>query len=210
VAIAYADGVFAAPGGASLGLWDVARAAETLATLPAELRGKLAAASEIVNRTGGYPYGAHVCEVEVDPDTGHTQIVAWAGVDDVGRAVNPLILHGQAHGAIAQGLGQALLEAVVHDAETGQLLTGSFMDYAMPRADTVPPMHVALSEIAASSHPHGIRPGGEGGTTPALGVVMNAIVHALAADGVSHIEMPATPERVWRAIQSAQARKGHH
>ncbi|MGE0226026.1 MAG: xanthine dehydrogenase family protein molybdopterin-binding subunit [Acetobacteraceae bacterium] len=203
-AIAYADGVFADAGGGSVGLWDVARAAQTLTTLPDDLRGPLAAASEIVNRVGGYPYGTHVCEVEVDPDTGHARIVDWTGVDDVGRAVNPLILHGQAHGAIAQGLGQALLEAVVHDPETGQLLTGSFMDYAMPRADTVPPMNVALSEVAASSHPHGIRPGGEGGTTPALGAVMNAIVHALADDGVTHFEMPATPERVWRAIQAAQ------
>lgn len=200
----YADGVFSAPGGASVSLWDVAGAAETLDTLPADLRGPLAGVSEIVNRVGGYPYGSHVCEVEVDPDTGHVQIVAWAGVDDVGRAVNPLILHGQAHGAVVQGLGQALLEQVVHDPETGQLLTGSFMDYAIPRADTVPSLNVELSEIAASSHPHGIRPGGEGGTTPALGAVMNAIVDALSEFGVTHIEMPATPERVWRAIQSAK------
>ena len=129
--------------------------------------------------------------------------MSWAGVDDVGRAVNPMILHGQAHGAIAQGLGQALLEQVVHDGD-GQLLTGSFMDYALPRADNVPSMNVELSEIAASSHPHGIRPGGEGGTTPALGAVMSAIVHALSEYGVTHIEMPATPERVWRAIQAAK------
>ncbi len=203
-AIAYADGVFAASGGGSVSLWDVARAAEALDTLPPDLRGPLAGVSEIVNRVGGYPYGAHVCEVEADPETGHVQIVGWSGVDDVGRAVNPLILHGQAHGAITQGLGQALLEQVVHDAE-GQLLTGSFMDYALPRADTVPSMNVALSEIAASSHPHGIRPGGEGGTTPALGAVMNAIVHALSEFGVTHMEMPATPERVWRAIQAAKA-----
>jgi carbon-monoxide dehydrogenase large subunit len=203
--IAYADGVFAASGGASVTLWDVARAAETLDTLPAELRGPLAGVSEIVNRVGGYPYGSHVCEVEIDPETGHVQIVAWSGVDDVGRAVNPLILHGQAHGAIAQGLGQALLEQIIHDAE-GQLLTGSFMDYAIPRADTVPSMNVALSEIAASSHPHGIRPGGEGGTTPALGAVMNAIVHALSEFGVTHIEMPATQERVWRAIRAAKTK----
>jgi len=198
-AIAYADGVFSAATGASVSLWDAARAGETLATLPADLRGPLEGISEIVNRVGGYPYGTHVCEVEVDPDTGHVNIVGWTGVDDVGRAVNPLILHGQAHGAVAQGLGQALLEQIVHDAH-GQLLTGSFMDYAMPRADTVPPMNVALSEIPARSHPHGIRPGGEGGTTPALGAVMNAIVHALSEYGVTHIEMPATPERVWRAI----------
>jgi carbon-monoxide dehydrogenase large subunit len=198
-AIGYADGVFSASGGASASLWDVARAGETLTTLPDDLRGPLEGISEIVNRVGGYPYGTHVCEVEVDPETGHVDIVGWTGVDDVGRAVNPLILHGQAHGAVAQGLGQALLEQIVHDAH-GQLLTGSFMDYAMPRADTVPPMNVALSEIPASSHPHGIRPGGEGGTTPALGAVMNAIVHALSEYGVTHIEMPATPERVWRAI----------
>jgi carbon-monoxide dehydrogenase large subunit len=201
--IGYADAVFTAANGASVGLWDVARAAITLDTLPDDLRGPLAGASEIVNRAGGYPYGSHVCEVEVDPGTGHVAILGWTGVDDVGRAVNPLILHGQAHGAIAQGLGQALLEQIVHDRETGQLLTGSFMDYAMPRADTVPPMTVALSEIAASSHPHGIRPGGEGGTTPALAAVMNAIIDALREYGVSHIEMPATPERVWRAIQNS-------
>ena len=198
-AMSYADGVFSAAGGASVSLWDVARAGVDLGTLPADLRGPLEGISEIVNRVGGYPYGAHVCEVEVDPDTGHVAIVAWSGVDDVGRAVNPLILHGQAHGAVAQGLGQALLEQIVHD-EHGQLLTGSFMDYALPRADTVPSMNVALSETPASSHPHGIRPGGEGGTTPALGAVMNAIVHALSEFGVTHIEMPATPERVWRAI----------
>jgi len=202
--IGYADGRFTAANGASVGLWDVARAALTLDTIPDALRGALGGASEIVNRVGGYPYGTHVCEVEVDPETGHVRIVAWTGVGDVGRAVNPLILHGQAHGAIAQGLGQALLERIVHDNESGQLLTGSFMDYAMPRADTVPAMRVALSEIAASSHPHGIRPGGEGGTTPALGAVMNAIIHALAPFGAAHIEMPATPERVWRAIPAAK------
>ncbi len=202
-AIGYADGVFSVAGGASVTLWDVARAGETLGTLPEDLRGPLAGVSEIVNRVGGYPYGSHVCEVEADPETGHVRIVSWAGVDDVGRAVNPMILHGQAHGAIAQGLGQALLEQVVHDGD-GQLLTGSFMDYALPRADNVPSMNVELSEIAASSHPHGIRPGGEGGTTPALGAVMNAIVDALSEYGVTHIEMPATPERVWRAIQTAK------
>ena len=204
--ITYANATFSAPSGAEVALCEVAQAAETLDSLPEALRGPLAAASEIVNRAGGYPYGAHVCEVEVDPETGHVDIVAWTGVDDVGRAVNPLILHGQAHGAVAQGLGQALLEAIRYDPESAQLLTGSFLDYAMPRADTVPPMNIALSEIPASSHPHGIRPGGEGGTTPALGVVINAIVDALSAFGVTHIEMPATPERVWRALQKARER----
>ena len=131
---------------------------------------KLEGVGDITNRVGGYPYGAHVCEVEVDPHTGHVDILTWTAVDDVGLAVNPLILHGQAHGAIAQGIGQALLEAIQYDPESAQLLTGSFMDYAMPRADNTPPFKTLISEVPASSHPHGIRPGGEGGTTPA-GVV---------------------------------------
>lgn len=202
--IAYADGTFTAPGGGSVGLWDAARAAETLDDLPADLRGPLAGVGDVTNRVGGFPYGAHVCEVEVDPDTGRVEIASWTAVDDVGRAVNPLILRGQAHGAVAQGLGQALLEAVVYDRQTAQLLTGSFMDYPIPRADSVPPIRTAISEVPASSHPHGIRPGGEGGTTPALGLVVNAIVDALSQYGVTHIEMPVTPERVWRAIEEAK------
>jgi carbon-monoxide dehydrogenase large subunit len=133
-------------------------------------------------------------------------ILTWTAVDDVGLAVNPLILHGQAHGAIAQGIGQALLESIQYDHKSAQLLTGSFMDYAMPRADNTPPFKTLISEVPASSHPYGIRPGGEGGTTPALGLLMNAIINALSEYGVKHIEMPATPERVWRAIQDAPRR----
>ena len=203
--IAYGDGAFSAPGGASLGLWEAAHAAETLNSLPEQLRGPLESFGDITNRAGGFPYGTHVCEVEVDADTGHVQIVSWTGVDDVGVAVNPMILHGQAHGAVAQGLGQALLELVHYDPESGQLLSGSYMDYAMPRADNTPPIDTDLIEIPASSHPHGMRPGGEGGTTPALALVINAIVDALQDFGVQHIEMPATPERVWRAIQAAKS-----
>ncbi len=121
-------------------------------------------------------------------------------MDDVGRAVNPMIIHGQVHGGIAQGVGQALLEQCFYDAGTGQLLTGSFMDYAMPRADDFPFFATEISEVPSTTHPLGMRPAGEGGTTPALGVVINAIVDALADYGVKHIEMPATPERIWRAI----------
>lgn len=192
--ITYAEGAFTASGGASLTLWEAAAAQP----------GGLAAAGDITNRAGGYPYGAHVCEVEVDPETGHVHIDRWIAVDDVGLAVNPLILHGQAHGAVAQGLGQALMESIHYDPDTAQLLTGSFMDYTMPRAITVPPIDTYITEIPASSHPHGIRPGGEGGTTPALGVVINAIVDALRDLGVTHIEMPATAPRVWQAIRAAQ------
>jgi carbon-monoxide dehydrogenase large subunit len=132
------------------------------------------------------------------------RIAAWTGVDDVGLAVNPTILHGQAQGAVAQGIGQALMEAIRYEPKSAQLLSGSFMDYAMPRADTTPPIKTAIMEIPASSHPYGIRPGGEGGTTPALGLLINAIIDALSGFGVTHLEMPATPEAVWRAIQEAQ------
>jgi carbon-monoxide dehydrogenase large subunit len=202
--VGYKDGLFAVPGGASIGLWELANAAAVSGTLPSELSGPLTGAGDITDRVGGYPYGCHVCEVEVDPDTGQVDIVSWTGVDDVGRAVNPMVLHGQAHGAIAQGLGQALLEAVQYEADTAQLLTGSFMDYPLPRADTVPSLQTFITELPASSHPHGIRPGGEGGTTPALGLVVNAIVDALSQYGVAHIEMPATPQRVWRAIRDGR------
>ncbi len=203
--ISYGAGRFAGPGGKTMTLAETAEAAAKLNSLPGALSGHLEGIGDITNRVGGYPYGCHVCEVEVDPDTGHVDIVAWTGVDDVGLAVNPLVLHGQAHGAIAQGLGQALLENIHYDRD-GQLLSGSFMDYAMPRADNTPPMTTIISEVPASSHPHGIRPGGEGGTTPALACVVNAIVDALADLGVRHVEMPATPERVWRAIAAATAR----
>ena len=202
-ALTYEDSVVHAPDGQSLDLWGAAEAAATLNSLPEELRAPLEGVGDIVNRAGGYPYGSHVCEVEVDPDTGHVQIVGWTGVDDVGLAINPMILHGQAQGAVVQGIGQALLEACRYEPDSGQFLSGSFMDYAMPRADSVPNIETRISEIPASSHPHGIRPGGEGGTTPALAAVVNAITHALADYGVRHVEMPTTPEAVWQAIRAA-------
>lgn len=198
--ITYQNGMFSAPDGGSVDLWQVSKAADNL---EGGSPGPLMGVGDITNRTGGFPYGAHVCEVEVDPETGMTRIVAWTGIDDVGLAVNPLILHGQAHGASAQGIGQALLEAVEYDPETAQLLTGSFLDYAMPRADTLPSFKTEIMEVPASSHPHGIRPGGEGGTTPALGLLINAIVDALSDYGVKDIQMPATPARVWQAIKDA-------
>jgi carbon-monoxide dehydrogenase large subunit len=152
-----------------------------------------------------YPYGAHVCEVEVDAETGKVALINYVAVDDVGRAVNPLILHGQVHGGIAQGVGQALLEHAHYDPESGQLLAGSFMDYAMPRASDLVNYITELSEVPSSTHPLGIRPGGEGGTVPALAVTINAIVDALWELGVRHVEMPATPQKVWQTIQNAKA-----
>jgi aerobic carbon-monoxide dehydrogenase large subunit len=188
----------------SVGIFEVARAAAENTTLPDELRGPLAAAYDEIITQPSFPYGAHVCEVEVDPDTGVARVVNYIAVDDVGRAINPLIVHGQVHGGIAQGFGQAMLEDVHYDSETGQMLAASFMDYAMPRASDLPFYTTELSEIPATSHPLGIRPAGEGGTVPALGVIINAIVDALSEFGVRHIEMPATPDKVWQAIKDAR------
>jgi carbon-monoxide dehydrogenase large subunit len=188
-----------------VGLFEVAAAAENRVDLPAELRGPLAAVADRTIPVASFPYGAQVCEVEVDAETGEVEIVGYTAVDDVGRAINPMIVHGQTHGGIAQGVGQALLEEICYDPRTGQALAASFMDYAMPRARTFPYLKTALSEVPAPTNRLGVRSAGEGGTTPALAAVVNAIVDALAELGVRHVEMPATPERVWRAIQAARA-----
>ena len=194
--IVFADGKFTIKGtDHSVNIFAVAKTAETRGeTLSAEHTAKI--------DTPGYPYGAHVCEVEIDPETGTLEIIDYAAVDDVGTAVNPMILHGQTHGGIAQGAGQALLENVCYDSKTGQLLSGSLMDYALSRADTYPWFSTEIMEVPTPANPLGVRGGGEGGTTPALGVVINAIVDALARHGVTHLEMPATSERIWRAIEN--------
>jgi carbon-monoxide dehydrogenase large subunit len=203
----FSDGRFSVAGtDRGIGLFEVAAAAQTRNDLPEELSGALQAVSDKTIPEASFPYGSHVCEVEIDPETGVVEIVNYTAVDDVGRAVNPMIVHGQVHGGIAQGVGQALWEQVVYDRETGQMLTGSFMDYTMPRASGLPSYVTELSEVPSPTHPLGIRPAGEGGTTPALGVVINAIVDALSDRGVSHIEMPATAERVWQAIQAGAAK----
>src|SRR5580692_5020011 len=203
--IEFKDGRFAVKGtNHAVGLFDVARAALERADLPEDLRGPLYAACDETVAEASYPYGAHVCEVEVDPDTGAVKVITYVAVDDVGRAVNPLIIHGQVHGGIAQGIGQALLEHAHYDPESGQMLAGSFMDYAMPRASDLPSYITELSEVPSSTHPLGIRPAGEGGTVPALAVVINAVVDALWDIGVRHVEMPATPQKVWQAIQDAK------
>jgi len=150
-----------------------------------------------------FAYGSAVCEVEIDPETGVVEVVRHTNVDDCGRAINPLILHGQAHGGMAAGIGQALLERCVYEPESGQLQTATLMDYPLARADELPMFTTEISEVPSTTHPLGLRGGGEGGTTPALGAVANAIADALAPLGVEHVELPATPERVWRAIREA-------
>lgn len=191
----------------SVGLFEISRAMAER-RLPAEQSGPLAAQSERLDVTPSYPYGCHVCEVDVDPDTGVVEIDRYIAVDDVGRAVNPMIVHGQVHGGIAQGVGQALFEQCVYDRDDAQPLSGSFMDYAMPRAQMLPSYTTELSEVPCTTHPLGIRPGGEGGTTPALAAVVNAVVDALEPFGVEHMDMPATPHRVWSAIQAAKSKRG--
>ena len=147
-----------------------------------------------------FPNGCHICEVEVDPDTGKVDVVSYAVLDDFGRIINPMLVAGQVHGGVAQGLGQALLENCVYDADTGQILSASFTDYAMPRADDLPDFQFAYEQFPCKTNAMGAKGCGEAGTVGAMPSVISAIADAI---GVDHIDMPATPERVWRAMQNA-------
>jgi len=152
-----------------------------------------------------FPNGCHIAEVEVDPETGTVELMRYSVTDDVGKAVNPLIVRGQVHGGVAQGLGQALLENTAFDPDSGQLLSGSFMDYALPRADNFPSIEVDLIEVPCASNPLGVKGAGEAGAVGSPPALINALVDALRPVGVTHIDMPATPEKVWQAITLAQA-----
>jgi carbon-monoxide dehydrogenase large subunit len=182
----------------ALGLFELASEAERL-RLP-----KLAVVTDNEMHDPVFPNGCAVCEAEVDPETGHVEITRYAAVDDVGRCINPMIVHGQTHGGIAQGLGEALWEECVIERASGQPLCGSFMDYGMPRADTMPTFRTEIAEVLSPTNPLGIKAGGEGGTTPALSVAVNAIVDALREYGVEDIRLPATPFAIWQAIQQAK------
>jgi carbon-monoxide dehydrogenase large subunit len=154
-----------------------------------------------------FPFGAHACVVEVDPDTGHVKIVRYLAVDDVGNVINPMIVDGMVHGGITQGAAQALWEGAVYDSESGQLVTGSLMDYALPRANMLPNYETERTETPTPVNPLGIKGAGETGTIAATPAVVNAVVDALSGMGVDHIEvMPLTPERVWKTIQAAKSR----
>ncbi len=151
-----------------------------------------------------FPNGCHMAEVEVDPETGVVEIVRYRVCDDFGKTVNPMIVLGQVHGGVSQGLGQALLERTNYDAD-GQLLSGSFMDYAVPRADDLPDIEVDLLEVPSASNPLGVKGAGEAGSVGSPPALINAIIDALSGDGVTHIDMPATPENVWQALATAKA-----
>jgi carbon-monoxide dehydrogenase large subunit len=203
--IEYRDGAFRVVGtDRSIGIFDVARAAAA-GKLPPALGTTLGAATMHENPAFAFANGCEVCELEVDPETGAVEIVAWTMVDDSGRSVNPMIVHGQMHGAVAQGIGQALTERCVYDPASGQLLSGSFLDYAIPRADDLPAISVTSRDVPSPTNALGVKGAGEGGTVGAPGAVIHAILDALAPLGVAHIDMPATPERVWQAIRGARS-----
>jgi len=173
--------------------------------LPQELKDGIAVVTDNEMHDPVFPNGCAICEVEVDPQTGDVRIIRYASVDDVGRCINPLIVDGQTHGAIAQGVGQALWEQCYVDHDSGQPLVGSLMDYGVPRADTVPPFVTEIAEVLSPTNPLGIKAGGEGGTTAAPAAVISAILDALRDYGVRDIKMPATPYNVWKAIADANA-----
>jgi carbon-monoxide dehydrogenase large subunit len=190
-AIAYADATFRCDG-RSCSLFELAATRELVVT------------ADFDGRVPAFPTGCAACELEVDPATGEVELLAYTQVDDVGQAINPLIVHGQTHGGIAQGVGQALFEDLTPDPQTGEPAAMSFMTYAMPRAWHLPPMRVELDEHPTTGNALRVKGGGEGGVTPAPAAVIGAICDALAEYGIEHIDTPATPERVWRAIRSAQ------
>jgi carbon-monoxide dehydrogenase large subunit len=203
----FAGGVYSARGtNKTMTLKAVARAAFIPARLPPGLEGGLYETGTFAPKTDTYPNGCHVCEVEIDPETGKVELVAYAVVDDVGTVINPMTLKGQIHGGIAQGVGQAVMEAVSYDAGSGQLLGTSFMDYAMPRADSFCDIAVKSHPVPTKLNPLGAKGAGEAGTVGALPVVMNAILDALAPLGVTELQMPATSLQVWRAIEGARGK----
>jgi carbon-monoxide dehydrogenase large subunit len=182
-----------------VGIIEVARAAHS-ADLPAAIAPGLGAEDFYKPATYSFPSGCHVCEVEVDPDTGDIALLGYTAVNDFGVVVNPLLLEGQVHGGVAQGIGQALKEELVLDPRSGQLLTGSFMDYALPYAQDLPSFGWARNEVPCKTNPLGVKGVGESGCTASLACVMNAVNDALAPRGVTMLDMPATPERIWRAL----------
>ena len=188
----------------SVRLAEVAKAAHDPAQLPDGMEPGLEAEGVGLPVPSTYPNGFHICEVEVDPETGAVKIVTYTTVTDVGNVINPMIVKGQVHGGTAQGIGQALLEDCVYDGQ-GQLISGSLMDYALPRADDVPAFSCLFNNVPCLTNPLGAKGCGEAGAVPAPAAVINAIVDALAEEGVRHVAMPATPLRVWQALQEAKS-----
>ncbi|MDO8877583.1 MAG: xanthine dehydrogenase family protein molybdopterin-binding subunit [Pseudolabrys sp.] len=200
--IKFADGVFSsAKSNRTLTMKEIAADAMVPAKLPAGMEPGLSATAVHTTPVNNYPNGCHICEVEIDIETGETAVVRYNVVDDVGTVLNPMLLHGQIHGGVVQGVGQALMEDIHFD-ESGQMVTASFMDYAMPHAHNFPAIHVEANPVPTRTNPLGTKGAGEAGCVGALPAVVNAVVDALSEFGVTHIEMPATAERIWRAMQA--------
>jgi len=203
----FADGKFVIAGtDKEMPIGQVAQMSYIPVGLPAELGIGLQGAGAFAAHVPSFPNGCHICEVEVDPETGAVTIDRYSVVDDIGTVINPLLAAGQLHGGLAQGIGQAALERVAYDPESGQLLSGSFMDFALPRADDMPDVTVAFNPVEGDDNPLGVKGIGEGPTTASPPTVVNAVLDALAPRGVSHIDMPLTPETVWRALADAAQR----
>jgi aerobic carbon-monoxide dehydrogenase large subunit len=207
--IAFSDGAFGVPGtDLRLDLFEVATAARDPTRLPHGMEPGLDTTHQRVPPGETFPNGCHIVEVEIDPDTGIVSIERYTVVDDFGRTINPLLLEGQVHGGIVQGIGQALLEHAVYDSDSGQLLAGSFMDYAMPRADDLPSFAFSTHNVPSTTNPFGVKGAGEAGAVGAPPAVINAIVDALhRRTGLRHIDMPATPQRVWEALNGGRTAK---
>ena len=204
VDVELAEGKFTIAGtDRSVDLAAVGQAAYDPAHIPPGEEGGLVESGEFTPTAVTFPNGTHICEVEVDPETGVTEIVRYSAVEELGRVLNPMLVAGQIHGGVVQGVGQALGEVIVHDPESGQMLTASFMDYQMPRAADYPYFRLATREVPTAVNPLGAKGVGEAGTVGALGAAMNAINDALAGLGIRHFDMPASPARIWAAIQAA-------
>ena len=206
--VTFKDGAFKIAGtDRSMPFVEVAKAFYRRAGIPKELGVGLAGSGTFGTEPPNFPNGCHACEVEIDLETGAVQLVRYTSVDDAGRVINPMICAGQIHGGIAQGVGQALLEHVIYSADSGQLLSGSFMDYAMPKAANFPNFESAFNEVPCKTNPLGIKGVGEAGTIGAPPAVINAILDALAPYGVESIDMPATPSRIWGCLQKASHKR---
>ncbi|MEP4379358.1 MAG: xanthine dehydrogenase family protein molybdopterin-binding subunit [Alphaproteobacteria bacterium] len=206
VDIEFTDGEFRVAGtDRAVTLFDVARHARTSTTLPEELQGALNGTDTHTIENWSYPNGCHICELEIDEDTGVIDIVRYCAIDDVGKVINPMLVAGQVHGGVAQGVGQAIMENTFYDPQNGQMITSSFMDYTMPRADDLPMIELDTNEVPCKTNILGVKGAGEAGALVAPPVVIAAIANALREYDVSHIDMPATPERIWELMQSPKA-----
>jgi carbon-monoxide dehydrogenase large subunit len=206
--LSFAGGEFAIAGtDRSIGIEAVARAAFNPAQLPPEVEPGFAESGHFTPPAPTFPNGCHVCEVEIDPETGRIEIERYLVVDDFGTVINPLLLAGQVHGGIAQGVGQAMLEHCVFDRDSGQLLSGSLTDYALPRADDLPAIAFHYNVVPCRTNPLGVKGAGEAGAIGAPPALVNAVVDALSELGIDHLDMPLTPERLWRRIRAATSQK---